>query len=109
MNNKKFMKRGPQGALFLFLYEVTIVVLIDFIAILTDFIAILTPGIFLIQICIKFIFIVKILKCIFPKVGYLNFNFILRIHYTSQRDEINCNGISKAFSIEFYSLIFKNE
>ena len=39
MNNKNFRKRGP-----LFFYEVSIVVLIDFIAIL------LTPGIFLIQI-----------------------------------------------------------
>ena len=44
MNNKKFTKRGPQGAQLLFLYEVCIVVLIDFIEIL------LTPGIFLIQI-----------------------------------------------------------
>ena len=43
-NNKTFRKRGPQGALLLFLYEVSIVVLIDFIAIL------LPPGIFLIQI-----------------------------------------------------------
>ena len=38
MNNKKFTKSGP----LLFLYELSIVVLIDFIAIL------LTPGIFLI-------------------------------------------------------------
>ena len=44
MNNKNFRKRGLQGAPLLFLYEVSIVVLIDFIAIL------LTPGIFLIQI-----------------------------------------------------------
>ena len=44
MNNKNFTKKGPQGAPLLFLYEVSIVVLIDFIAIL------LTPGIFLIQI-----------------------------------------------------------
>ena len=44
MNNKKFTKMGPQGAPLLFLYEVSIVVLIHFIAIL------LTPGIFLIQI-----------------------------------------------------------
>ena len=41
MDNKKFIKKGPQRAL-LFLYEMSIVVLIDFIAIL------LTPGIFLI-------------------------------------------------------------
>ena len=44
MNNKKITKRGPQGAQLLFLYEVSIVVIIDYIAIL------LTPGIFLIQI-----------------------------------------------------------
>ena len=44
MNNKKITKRSPQGAQLPFLYEVSIVVLIDFIAIL------LTPGIFLIQI-----------------------------------------------------------
>ena len=44
MNNKNFTKRGPQGALLLFLYEVSIVVLIDFIAML------ITPGIFLKQI-----------------------------------------------------------
>ena len=44
MNNKKIMKMWPQGATLLFLYEVSIVVLIDFMAIL------LTPAIFLIQI-----------------------------------------------------------
>ena len=44
MNNKNFTKRGLQGAHLLFLYEVSVVVPIDFIAIL------LTPGIFLIQI-----------------------------------------------------------
>ena len=44
MNNKTFIKRGPEGASLLFLYEVSIVVLIDFIAILQ------IPGIFLIQI-----------------------------------------------------------
>ena len=54
MNNKNFTKRGPKGAPLLFLYEVSIEVLIDIITIL------LTPGIFLkyklliqiIQICI---------------------------------------------------------
>ena len=44
VNNKNFRKRGQQGALLLFIYEVSIVVLIDFIAIP------LTPGIILIQI-----------------------------------------------------------
>ena len=44
MNNKNFRKRRPQRAVLLFLYEVSRVVLIDFIAILV------TPGIFLIQI-----------------------------------------------------------
>ena len=44
MNNKNLTKMGPQGALLLSFYEVSIVVLINFIATL------LTPGIFLIQI-----------------------------------------------------------
>ena len=39
MNNKKITKRGPQGAILLFLHEVSMVVLIDFIPILP------TPGI----------------------------------------------------------------
>ena len=56
------------------------------------------------------IFKVKIiLKCIFPKVGFFKFKFYLLIHYKSQCDEINCVGISKAFSIGCNSLIFKNE
>ena len=44
MNNKKITKKGPKGAPLPFIYEASMVVLIDFIAIL------LTPGIFLIQI-----------------------------------------------------------
>ena len=44
MNNKNFTKKGPKGAPLPFLYEASMVVLIDFIAIL------LTPGIFLVQI-----------------------------------------------------------
>ena len=44
MNNKKNSKSGPQGALLLFLYKVSIVVLIGYIAIL------LTPGLLIIQI-----------------------------------------------------------
>ena len=44
VNNKKFRNRGTQRVTLLFFYEVSIVVLIDFIAIL------LPPGIFLIQI-----------------------------------------------------------
>ena len=35
MNNKKITKSGPQGAPLLFLYKVSIVLLIDFIAIHT--------------------------------------------------------------------------
>ena len=46
MNNKIVRKMGPQGAPLLFIYKVSIVVLIDFIAIL------ITPGIFLIRIVI---------------------------------------------------------
>ena len=44
INNINFTKRGPQGALLLFIYKVRIEVLIDFI------VTLLTPGIFLIQI-----------------------------------------------------------
>ena len=47
MNNKNFMKMGQKGAQLLSLYEVSMVVLIDFIAILV------TPGIFLTQIVNK--------------------------------------------------------
>ena len=69
MNNKKYTKRGPQGAQLLFLYEVSIVVLIDFIAIL------LTPGIFLMQNVNTNMYLIHLysknnIKCIFPKVGY---------------------------------------
>ena len=75
MNNKKIRKRGLQGALLLFLYEVCIVVLIDFIAIL------LTPGIFLIQIVNTnntTMYLIhfrskNIIKMCFPKVGFLKF------------------------------------
>ena len=65
MNNTNFTKRGPQGALLLFLYEVSIVVLIDFIAIL------LTPGIFLIQIVNTNMYLIhfhsKNIKMYFPQ------------------------------------------
>ena len=46
---------GLRGAALLFLDDASIVALIDFIAIL------ISAGIFLIQICIYFIFIVKII------------------------------------------------
>ena len=72
MNNKHFTKRGLQGALLLFLYEVSIVVLVDFIAIL------LAPGIFLIQIVntnntnmyLIHFHSKNIIKMRFPKVGF---------------------------------------
>ena len=75
MNNKNFAKRGPQEALLLFLYEVSIVVLIDFIAIL------LTPGIFLIQIVNTNntnVYLIHFhsknnIKMCFPKSGFLKF------------------------------------
>ena len=65
MNYKKIMKRGAQGAL-LFLYEVSMVVLIDFIAIL------LTRDIFLIQIVNTNMYLIhfhskNIIKMHFPK------------------------------------------
>ena len=66
MDNKNFTKRGPQGGLLLFLYEVSILVLIDFIAIL------LTPGIFLIKIVYTNMYLIQfhsknIIKMSFPK------------------------------------------
>ena len=86
---KKFGKGGPVGPLFLlntemargapsvflFLYEVSIVVLIDFIAIL------LTPGIFLIQIVNKNMYLIHLInfyiknniKMHFPKSWVLKF------------------------------------
>ena len=109
---------GPQGAPLLFYYEVSIEVLIGFKAIL------LTPGIFLIQIVNTNIYLIYFysknnIKTHFSKSwvfklqlhtsGFLNFNFILFIHYTSQGDEINFVAISHAFSIECNSPIFKNE
>ena len=72
MNNKNVTKKGPQRAPLLFLYEVSIVVLIDFIAIL------LTPGIFLIQIVNTNIYLIhfhskNIIKMRFTKVEFLEF------------------------------------
>ena len=68
MNNKKIMKRGHQGAQLLFLYKVSIVVLIDFIAVL------LTPGIFLLQIVNTNHFSSKNnIKMHFPKSWVLKF------------------------------------
>ena len=72
MNNKKITKRGAQGALLLFLYKVSIVVLIGFIAVL------LTPGIFLIQIINTNVYLIHFhsknnIRMRFPKVGFLQF------------------------------------
>ena len=107
MNNKKITKRGSQGAQLLFLYEVSIVVLIDFIAIL------LTPGIFLMQIVntnstnmYLIHFIVKmLLKCVFPKLGFYSLKPISIIHYPSQLGVINCVDISKDFPTMFTKTI----
>ena len=69
MNNKKFTKMGPQAqrAMLLFLYELGIVVLVDFIAIL------LTPGVFLIQIVITNMYLIHFysknnIKMHFPSI-----------------------------------------
>ena len=90
MNIKKFTKKGQ----LLFLYEVSIVVLIDFIAIL------LTPGIFLIQIVNTNRYLIHfyskiILKCIFLKVVFYSFKTDTSIHYPLERGEISCVDISK--------------
>ena len=50
----------------------------------------------------------KILKCMFPTVLFENTKFLLLIHYTQIRDEINFGGISKDFSMEYNSQIKKN-
>ena len=65
------MKRGPQGAQLLFLYEVSIVVLIDFIAMF------LTSGISLIRIVNTNMYLIhfhskNVIK-MFPKSGVLKF------------------------------------
>ena len=91
------MKRRPQGAPLLFLSEVSIVVLIDFIVILV------TQGIFLIQIVnINNINMYLIhfhrknnIKMRFPKSWVFSFKPTTFIHYPSQRGEINCVDISK--------------
>ena len=108
MNNKNFRKKGPQEAPLLFLYEVSIVVLIDFIAIL------LTPGIFLIQIVNTNVYLIhfhsKNIKMHFPKRWVLKFQTNLNhslLNHSSQRDEINCVDSSKDFPTMYRRLIFK--
>ena len=84
MNNKNSTKKGPKGAPLPFLYEASMVVLIDFIAIL------LTPGIILIQImninntnmCVIRIYTKNIMKIHFPntcdfRVQKFNTEFII--------------------------------
>ena len=95
MNNKKFTKRGPRMAPLLFLYEVSIVVLIDFIAIL------LTPGIFLIKIVNTNKYLIhfhskNIIKIYFPQSWVIKVQTHY-INYQSHRGEINCVVISKDF------------
>ena len=87
------MKRGPQGALLLFLYEVSIVVLIDFIVIL------IISGIFLIQIVNTNMYLIHFysknnIKMQLPKHLVIKLQFILLIHYTLS-DEINCVAAEK--------------
>ena len=86
----------------LFLYEVSIVVLIDFIAIL------ITPGIFMIQIVNTNMYLIHFysennIKMHIPTSYVLKFqNRIIaasNIHYTSLCGEINCVGRRKAFSV----------
>ena len=70
--NKNFMKRRLQVVPLLFIYEVSIVALIDFIAIL------LTPGIFLTQIVNINMYLIHFysknnIKMHFPKSWVLKF------------------------------------
>ena len=102
---------GPQGAQQPFLYEVSIVVLIDFIATL------LTPGIFSIQIVNTNMYLIHFyskntIKMHFPKSWVLKFQNRIRLsklHYTSLRDGINCVGRRKAFLVKLESPTFKSE
>ena len=86
INNKIFMKIVPKRAPLIFLYKVSIEVLIDFIAIL------LTPGIFLIQIVNTNMYLIQfhsrnIIKMLFPKVGflklqtYLNYSLSIKMRW----------------------------
>ena len=100
MNNKKIMKRWILGAPLIFLYEVSIVVLIDFIAILV------TPGIFLIQIVntnntnmnLIHFHSKNNIRMPFPESWVFSFKPTTGIHYQSQRGEINCVDICKDFT-----------
>ena len=92
---------------FPFLYKVSIVVLIDFIAIL------LSPGIFLIQIVNTNMYLIhfhsrNIIKICFPKVGFLKFQTYPN-HSLSITTEIKCFDISKDFTTMLHSLIFKKK
>ena len=108
MNNKNFTNRGPQGVPLLFLYKVSVVVLIYFIAIL------LTPGIFLIQIVntnntnmyLIHFHSKNIIKKCFHKNRVFKFKISSGIHYTSQSNEINCVGFSKDLRKTYHFPIF---
>ena len=84
----------------LLLYEISIVVLINFIAILV------TPGIFLIQIINinnTNMYLIHFhsknnIKMRFPKSWVFSFKPTISIHYPSQRGEINCLDIRKDFT-----------
>ena len=103
------IKNLRKRALLLFLYEVSIVVLIDFIAIL------LTPGIFLIQIVNTnntHVYLIHFhsknnFKCIFPKVRLLKFqtNLNYSLFIAKGWNKLRC--ISKDFTTMYHHLIFK--
>ena len=101
INNKKFTKP------LLFLYELSIVVLIDFMAIL------LTPGIFLIQIVNRNMYLnhsyIKNNKMHFPKVEFLKFQNCFRHSFPSQCSEINCIDICKDSTTTEWCPIFKKK
>ena len=100
MDNTNFTKRGPVGAMLLFLYEVSMVVLIDFIAIL------LTPGIFSIQTVNTNMYLIHFhskikIKMRFPKCWVWKFQNHLRhslsigtrwnkLRWQQQRLQNNC-------------------
>ena len=101
INNKKFRKRGLQGAPLLFLYEVSSnLILIYFTAIL------LTPGIFLIQIVNTNntnMYLLNLhnknnLKMHFPKSWVFKGSNPLQTFIIHRNAEINCIDISKVYN-----------
>ena len=89
-------------ALLLFLYEVSIVVLIDFIAVL------LHPGILLIQIVNTNMYLIHFRSKNNIKIHFLK-SWSFKVSDPLQTCEINCIDISKDFTTTCWMKIFKQK